>query len=120
MTLTNTNIETTVGGRDNVLSFDARRARRKGPPSSRSETARQVVAVVTVTRFIGEGRVHAQVPVFADEILPEGVTREELKKLVPELSELLADGAVEANAYLDRFAATRCARPIGDFYSRRN
>jgi len=98
-----------------VVPFDIGRAVAKRTTSS---TRREVVAIVTVTRFIGDERVHAQVPVFADEIYNAHATREELKNLVPELSELLADGAAEANAYLDRFAAKQNARPIADFNTR--
>lgn len=104
---------------EKVLPFDADRVRPRRPPSSRGEDERKVVAVVSVTRFIGEQRVHAQVPVFADEVHPAVTTRAELKHVVPELPELLADAAVEANAYLDRLTASRFARPITDFYSRR-
>jgi hypothetical protein len=104
----------------NVIPFDVGRAPRRRPTSSESgSTEREVVAVVTVTRFIGEERVHAQVPVFADEIHNDQATRAELKNLIPELSELLADGAVEANSYLDRVAAKRSARSLADFYARR-
>jgi hypothetical protein len=98
-----------------VVPFDIGRAVAKRTTSS---SGREVVAVVTVTRFIGDDRVHAQVPVFADEVYNVHASREELKNLVPELSELLADGAVEANAYLERFAAKENARPIADFNTR--
>jgi hypothetical protein len=106
-----------TGTLDNVLSFDRSRSGTIG--SSRTETEPAVVAVVTVTRFIAGERVHAQVPVFAHEIHNDDATRAELKNVIPELSELLADGAVEANAYLDRIAATRNARPIADYFVRR-
>lgn len=99
-----------------LISKLARELRRQEPGSSENDD-RPVVAMVTVTRFVGEERVHAQVPIFADEIHMERPARREMK-LTPELSELLADGAVEANAYLDRIAATRAARPSHDFQSR--
>lgn len=99
-----------------VLQFDRLRLHRRSRPSS-SKTAeeRHVVAVVTVTRFIGNDKVHAQVPVFADEVLRSDATAADLN-ITPELSELLADGAVEANAYLDRLTATRASRPLDQFY----
>jgi hypothetical protein len=110
-----------------LLSFDATRRRNCPEPRIRLATEiphhegcnreqRQVVAVVTVTRFIGNEKVHAQVPVFAEEIHGEKMIAADLK-LTPELSELLADGAVEANSYLDRLTATRAARPLGDYYA---
>lgn len=90
----------------NVIDFEAARSRR------RSTDERLVVAVVTVTRFIGDQRVHAQSPVFADQIdINEGSD----PQLVPELAELIADRAVEANGYLDRLTVTRNARPRTDF-----
>ena len=100
---------------ENVLQFNSSRR----PTRARRDTAtvqRSVAAVVTVTRFIGNEKVHAQVPVFADQINATGMTAADLR-LAPELSELLADGAVEANSYLDRLSATRAARPLRDYYS---
>ena len=104
-----------------LLPFDAAR-----PPSGTRFATRvpdretvdaeppQVVAVVTVTRFIGNEKVHAQVPVLAGEIQTSEMSAKDLK-LTPELSELLADGAVEANSYLDRLIATHAARPLRDY-----
>ena len=106
-----------TGTLDNVLSFDRSQSGKLG--SSRADTEPAVVAIVTVTRFIAGERVHAQVPVFAHEIHDDNATRAELKNVIPELSELLADGAVEANAYLDRIAATRNARPIAEYLAQR-
>ena len=107
-----------------VLQFDASRrsasnrracahTRASGTPS---EADRPIAAVVTVTRFIDGTKVHAQVAVYADEIAghAEGMDH----KLIPELSELLADGAVEANSYLDRVIATASARSLADFNAR--
>ncbi|HET7437506.1 MAG TPA: hypothetical protein VFN10_22570 [Thermoanaerobaculia bacterium] len=91
---------------DNVIDFDAGRSRRG------TTDERLVVAVVTVTRFIGDQRVHAQCPVFADQIdTNEGSD----PQMVPDLAELIADRAVEANGYLDRLNVTRSARPRTDF-----
>jgi hypothetical protein len=103
----------------NVVPFDPSRARAQRSTSSKPEGERAVVAVVTVTRFIGGERVHAQVPVFADEIYRDDASRAELKHEIPELAELLADAAVEGGAYLDRLAAAFNARPVADFYARR-
>lgn len=109
-----TETKTETGAR--VLPFEAGRVRRT-PRVSTDPTneAREVVAVVTVTRFIAGEKVHAQVPVFADQILTAEMTAEDLK-LTAELSELLADGAVEANSYLDRVAAVRAGRPLAQFH----
>ena len=74
----------------------------------------RVVAVVTVTRFIDGKKVHAQYPIFANELRCEEAMNSDAN-LIPELSELLADGAVEANSFLDRFAAALTARPAADF-----
>ena len=112
----NNNADGGSGTPDNVLYFDRARSKRG---SSAADAEPAVVAVVTVTRFIAGERVHAQVPVFAHEIHNVDATRAELKNMIPELSELLADGAVEANAYLDRMAAMRSARPIADYLARR-
>lgn len=106
-----------------MLPFNpSRKLRSRRPDDAPSETAihegnRVVAAVVTVTRFIGGDKVHAQVPVFADQVIPPG---EEIPdfRLIPELSELLADGAVEANAYLDRLANTTAAKPLAAFSAR--
>jgi hypothetical protein len=78
------------------------------------ETPRTVAAVVTVTRFIDEEKIHAQVAVYADEIA-RGDIRDTDPAVTPELSELLADGAVEANSFLDRLSATMAARPFEEF-----
>ena len=110
-----------------LLPFDATRRQNRIDPRVRLATEtperevsqgeqREVVAVVTVTRFIGNERVHAQVPVFAEEIHGDEMIAADLK-VTPELSELLADGAVEANAYLDRLTARRAARPLRDYAS---
>jgi hypothetical protein len=104
---------------ENVLPFDAARIRRAESPSSPGIDDARVAAVVTVTRFIGEERVHAQIPVFAREVHSDSATRAQLRDAMPDLSQLLAAGAVEANAYLDRLVATRSARPITEFYPRR-
>lgn len=106
-----------------LLTFDpGRRASRVrlATESTRSDAhAHSVVAVVTVTRFIGNDRVHAQVPVFAEQIDGNEMLASDLK-LTPELSELLADGAVEANSYLDRLSAMRAARTLREFSSSRS
>ena len=86
---------------------------------ARDGEQRQVVALVTVTRFIGDEKVHAQVPVFAAQIRGDEMSAADLKFPV-ELSELLADGAVEANSYLDRLTATRAARPLRDYCAAMN
>jgi len=102
-----------------VLPFDAsRRSRRVASAGSTLSAVangsdRAIAAVVTVTRFIGGTKVHAQVAVYADDIAGDAESAD--LKLIPELSELLADGAVEANSYLDRLAATTEARPLADF-----
>ena len=101
-----------------VLAFDP--ARRRGALSNgaprierieQHSPERPVAAIVTVTRFIDGAKVHAQVAVYADEISGDSDPR-----LTPELSELLADGAVEANSFLDRVIATTAARPMSDYY----
>jgi hypothetical protein len=105
-----------------ILPFDPSRTRRRTEerfaalsPQRRAagEPERPIAAIVTVTRFIDGNKLHAQVAVFADEIVSaKGDTD---YKLIPELSELLADGAVEANSFLDRVAATTSARPLAEF-----
>lgn len=104
-----------------VLKFDPERPvtkirTRLFQPKEAKQPEPAVAAVVTVTRFIGGERVHAQVPIFANQIIGDAMRAADLK-LTPELSELLADGAVEANSYLDRVAATIAARPLGDYHA---
>lgn len=102
----------------NVIPFDASRITRRrttlASANPDNDSQRPVAAVVTVTRFIAGRKIHAQVPVFADEIIGTRETPLDLDT-APELSELLADGAVEANAFLDRVANAVAARPFGDF-----
>lgn len=97
-----------------VLNFDLSRKLRNSEAAS-DESDRVVAAVVTVTRFIGGEKVHAQVAVFADQVIPDSDEAPDFR-LIPELSERLADGAVEANAYLDRRANTMAAKPLHEFY----
>jgi hypothetical protein len=105
----------------NVIPFDATRRRNLITTTARlplqpkaDDDQRTVAAVVTVTRFIGQEKIHAQVAVFADEIA-RGDIRDTDPNVTPELSELLADGAVEANSFLDRLTATMAARPFEEF-----
>ena len=91
---------------NNVIDIASAQPRRRSPDE------RLVVAIVTVTRFIGRQRVHAQAPVFVDEIDTQETAD---AHLAPELAELVADRAIEANGYLDRIAVTRNARPRADF-----
>jgi hypothetical protein len=112
-----------------LLPFDATRRPNHVEPRVRFATRvpdheagdgeKHVVAVVTVSRFIGNEKVHAQVPVFAEQIQGDEMSAADLKFPV-ELSELLADGAVEANSYLDRLTATRAARPLRDYCAAMN
>ena len=95
---------------DNVVDISSRRGviganeanRAPGPGRTDASPDRRVYAVVTVTRFIGDEKVQASVPVFTDA-------------LPIDLSELLADGAFKANDYLNRAGAVRGARPLADF-----
>lgn len=112
---------TDLSARTNVVPFDSARAASKGRASTKqprvsteaaSDHDLNVAAVVTVTRFIGGKRVHAQIPVYTRELHFEDAAD---RKLVPELSELLADGAVEANSFLDRLAAVNAAQPFAQF-----
>jgi hypothetical protein len=119
-----TNLEAAKPGAK-ILPFDASRSRRRtedrfAPPLPQGrapgDSERPIAAIVTVTRFIDGKRLHAQVPVFADEIVAGNDEADH--KLIPELSELLADGAVEANSFLDRVAATTSARSLAEFSAR--
>lgn len=96
-----------------VLPFDRKRVIQRLEQMVEQESRRpHVVAVVTVSRYVAGKIRHVQRPVFANQIIRAITSATEDS---PELSDLLADGAIEANIHLDRLAALSAARPIGDF-----
>lgn len=112
----NNNSKTSPGGAVRggiLLPFDRKRVIQRLEQMVEQESRRpDVVAVVTVSRYVAGKIRHVQRPVFANQIIRAITSAAED---APELSDLLADGAVDANIHLDCLAALSAARPISDF-----